>query len=260
MQDLYPGATAMPDWLNTPTGHQLVSEELAQVRLALDAAFGDQFLQIGVWGGVSFDRYARTRRATVAAESLPADLITNPELLAIQTDSIDVAFLPHLLETHAHPHAVLREVDRVMRSDGHIILTGFNPISLWGLRHFVSRGKFPKGGHRMLTEHRVRDWLNLLDYSIKHAAVFNFHSPFFRKSAGAGKGAEISHDVSGERPLPDSRFRAFVQQCRNRSPFAGCYVLVAQKRMITMTPIRPVWVRRPRLVGGLVNPTTRNAA
>lgn len=260
MQDVNPGARARSDWLSTPTGRQLLREELQEVRSALDSVFGDQFLQIGIWGDVGFHRHARTQHATVAAEALPAELITRPEQLSIATDSIDVVFLPHVLESHRHPHAVLREVDRVLRSDGHIIITGFNPVSLWGLRHFLSRRRFPAGGHRMITEHRVRDWLTLLDYSVDHAAVFNFRSPFFRKSAATAQSPAGPDDGALDERLGRSRFAAFVDECRRRSPFAGCYILVARKRMITLTPIRPVWKRRPRLVGGLVNPTTRNAA
>ncbi len=39
---------------------------------------------------------------------------------------------------------------------------------------------------------------------------------------------------------------------------AGCYLTVARKRAVHLTPIRPAW-QRPRLraVGGLVEPSTR---
>jgi hypothetical protein len=47
---------------------------------------------------------------------------------------------------------------------------------------------------------------------------------------------------------------------RRHAPFAGCYMLVARKALYTATPIRPVWTSKRRLVGGLVNPSTRNVA
>ena len=54
-----------------------------------------------------------------------------------------------------------------------------------------------------------------------------------------------------------ARGLGFVQRV---PAFAGCYILVARKQTYVVTPIRPAWRRRTRLVGGLVNPTTRNAA
>lgn len=259
MQNLTAGSPIGPAWLNTPTGRQLLREEVQHVRRALDSIFGDQFLQIGVWGDVSFHTYARTQRSHVVGDAGPVDAEMRPQQLAIATDSIDAVFLPHVLESHKHPHAVLREVDRVVRSDGHIIITGFNPISLWGLRHFISRRKFVTGGNRMITERRVRDWLTLLDYSIDDAVVFNFLLPVFRRAASRGS-HEDPRDTTDAPRTRDSKLAGFVEHCRRHSPFAGCYMLVARKQMITLTPMRPAWRRRPRLVGGLVNPTTRNAA
>jgi hypothetical protein len=58
----------------------------------------------------------------------------------------------------------------------------------------------------------------------------------------------------------DSRWPAPLLRLRQWPPFAGCYLLLARKQLYTVTPIRPVWKRRRQLVGGLVNPTTRNAA
>jgi len=44
------------------------------------------------------------------------------------------------------------------------------------------------------------------------------------------------------------------------APLAGAYVIKALKRVRTMTPIRHVWHRAPVVVGGLAEPTSRNAA
>jgi hypothetical protein len=38
--------------------------------------------------------------------------------------------------------------------------------------------------------------------------------------------------------------------------FAGGYLLKARKRVYTLTPIRPRWRLRPKVVGGLIEPTT----
>ena len=47
---------------------------------------------------------------------------------------------------------------------------------------------------------------------------------------------------------------------RYLAALAGAYVLVAKKRVYSVTPMRPTWSRRPRVASGLVEPTTRSAA
>ena len=39
--------------------------------------------------------------------------------------------------------------------------------------------------------------------------------------------------------------------------FAGGYMLKARKRVYTLTPIRPRWRFRQKVVGQLIEPTTR---
>ena len=140
--------TQTPGWLTTLTGRNLLREEVRQVRRALDSIFGDQFLQIGAWGDAAlFRRLARTRRAAVITEApMPgSDAVSAADAMAIASDSIDAVLLPHTLELADDPHAVLREVDRILRPDGNIVALGFNPWGWWGLRHTVSRQGFPPG-------------------------------------------------------------------------------------------------------------------
>src|SRR5690606_41680254 len=61
-------------------------------------------------------------------------LVCEPEQLPFDTQSIDLIVMPHTLEWCADPHQVLREVERVLMPEGRVVLTGFNPYSLWGLR------------------------------------------------------------------------------------------------------------------------------
>ncbi len=239
-----------PHWLDTGTGTALLREESRQVAGAFENIFGDQFLQIGAWGDPTlFRRYARTRRyAVVAAKRGPGvDFVSIPEDLAVATDSIDAVFLPHMLETTEDPHAVLREVDRILRPDGHVVVAGFNPWGWWGVRHYLSRRRFPAGGQRMVSERRLRDWLHLLDYHVQPPCFHHIAAPLYRLPLAV----EIPVEVPAEAPAV----------CFRRwHPLASCYLLVARKEVFTLTRIRPVFRRRRQLVGGLVNPTTRNAA
>lgn len=260
--------TADLAWLNTQTGRNLLREEVRQVRRALDGIFGDQLVQVGAWGDPGlFRRLARTRRAAVFTGCpVPgADGVCAPDALAIASDSIDAVLLPHTLELTPDPHALLREVDRILRPDGNLVVLGFNPWGWWGLRHLLSRQGFPPGAERMVSDGRLSDWLRLLEFKIHYAGFYYFVPPIIRgapprhgRAHRAEEGAAAAASPLGERlsaPLAQG-----MGLFRRMPAFAGCYVLVARKHVYTVTPIRLAWKRRTRLVAGLVNPTTRNAA
>ncbi len=264
------------EWLETATGRGLLHQESIRVQLALESIFGDQFLQIGTWGQNEFRRFARTKRTAVIGDGIEdsPDLVTAPNCLGIVNDSIDVVLLPHVLEAHEDPHGVLRELDRVLRSDGHVVILGFNPVSLWGLRHYLSRRRFPPGCRRLVSEHRLRDWLRLLNFSVDHSSFHYFPARISRHRSKRNR--QISETIDIEIGAKQKRdparranrfFRAMrlsvsaaLHAWRRHAPFAGCYMLVARKTLYTVTPIKPAWKPQRRFVGGLVNPTTRNVA
>ena len=147
--------------------------------------------------------------------------------------------LPHTLERAEHPQAVLREAARVLRPDGCLLALGFSPTGLWGLRHLLARGGYPLGSRHLIRERRLRDWLELLSFDVDPHVGYCHTLPLER----------IRRTAS----LPRERW------ARRWLPFlAGGYLLVARKRAIQLTPIRPAF-RRPRLraVGSLVEPSTR---
>lgn len=235
--------TTLTEWLGTPVGRRCLTNEQRLIRQALDRVFGEQLLQIGSWGPRdAFLRYARTQHKALVTfgggDTVP-DIVCDSAHLAISTDSVDAVFLPHTLERSPSPHALLREVDRVLRADGHLIVLSFAPMSAWGLRHVLARGGYPHGNRRMIRERRLRDWLELLSFDVDAAKAYCHTLPFEQfRQLGA-----FPRERWAQRWLP---------------MLAGGYMLCAQKRTRVLTPIRPLW-RQPRLraVGGLVEPTTR---
>jgi SAM-dependent methyltransferase len=215
----------------------------------------------------------------LAEHALPGvDLVSAPDALAVASDSVDAVFLPHTLETTADPHGLLREVDRVLRPDGHIVVVGFNPWGWWGARHVVAREGFPPGAQRMISEGRLHDWLRLLDFKVHHSAFYYFVPPVLRgavprhgrtvrtEDLPPKKGATVP-EANGRTTRAaragrgtEGRLKRMLQLLRRGPAFAGCYILVARKQTCVVTPIRLAWRRRTALVGGLVNPTTRTAA
>lgn len=256
--------TQRPGWLDTVTGRDLLREEIRQVRQALEGVFGDQFLQIGGWGDPGlFKRLARTRRSVVvtAVPGKGVDIVSAPDALSVSGDCIDAILLPHTLELADDPHAVLREVDRVLRPDGSLVVLGFNPWGWWGLRHALTRPGFPPGTQRLVSEGRLHDWLRLLDFKVNSASFYFFVPPILRRVRAKHRDIDGSHRgrTPGQGKVRE-QLMGRLGVVRRVPVLAGCYIVVARKETFAVTPIRPVWRRRPALVTGLVNPTTRNAA
>ncbi len=222
------------DWLNTSIGESLFRQECDCAREALETVFGDQIVQIGTWGPPhELLAPARTQFSAVLglARHDAVDAFSAPTRLAVLTDSVDAVMLPHTLEFVGDPHGVLREVHRILRPDGKLIVLGFNPASWWGLRHRVTRG-FPPGAHQHVSRTRLTDLLRLLNMSVD-----SIRSCYARP--------------------PENRLMTVM---KSSGWFASAYLLVATKDTVPLTIIRPSLHRRPRLVGSFANPTTRNVA
>ena len=245
-RDPGPSLAAALAWLRTPFGQALLTQETRLVEEAFDGLFGEHCLQLGIWGQPnSFTRFARTQRATCIAEWPLADHSLRPgaigrlHRLPVADDSVDVAFLPHTLDySDERSHAILREVDRVLTPHGHVLILGFKPGGLWGLRRLVPGAGLPPGVGSLISDRRLSDWLQLLDMRIQ--AVTRY---FFRWPLPGNKRASS--------PVWESRGRRFWPE------LSACYMLTAQKRVVTLTPVKKPWLSRRKVVGGIAEPTTR---
>ena len=103
----------------------------------------------------------------------------NSTELPFASESLDLIVLPHVLEFASDPHQILREVDRVLRPEGRLIISGFNPASLWGARQYLSRligtPYLPRDG-QFISLIRIKDWLELLNFSLDrgHFGCYKF--------------------------------------------------------------------------------------
>jgi hypothetical protein len=62
------------EWLRTPFGDSLLQQEMRVVEEALDGIFGEQCLQLGLWGDPrTFVRFTRTQRCALIAEQAWGD-------------------------------------------------------------------------------------------------------------------------------------------------------------------------------------------
>ena len=118
--------------------------------------------------------------STEGGPARPVDLVTHAAALPFPAASLDLVLLPHTLELSADPHAVLREVERVLVPNGRVIVSGLNPASWWGMRQYrahaatrlglgqtrLARLYLPEAG-AFIGPWRLCDWLRLLSFEVE---------------------------------------------------------------------------------------------
>lgn len=120
-------------------------------------------------------------------DALPA-LQCDFDALPFPNQSLDLVVLPHALELSRDPHLTLREVERVLVPEGRVMIVGFNPASMWGLRQRLGRVRtavglggrgalfLPSAGE-FLGYWRLRDWLRLLSFEVEGGRFGCFRPP-----------------------------------------------------------------------------------
>lgn len=228
----------MSNWWQSHLGQYVLEQE--QVRLkSLNRHFYGYFqLQIGGDRNM-LPSVARPNCQARMAEH--ADIEGKAEALPFKCHSIDNLLLAHVLEFSADPHQVLREAERVLVSDGVVVISCFNPISLWGLRRLFSRrNKAPWHGH-FFARSRIKDWLALLNFEVIATEKLLF-SPPVRSSKWLERLVIMENG--------GNRFWPFL---------AGCTIYVAKKRTIPLTPIGMRWQTKNLFPAGRLvnNPISR---
>jgi SAM-dependent methyltransferase len=240
------------DWFQTPLGAYVLERELSFCDEAVVDIFGFNALQLGT-AQIDFLRASRmplrftvdetpSAPASEATQLRPALVHARASALPVATQCMDLVLLPHVLEFAADPHQILREVDRVMMPEGRLIVIGFNPWSLWGLRQALGgrREDHPWRGN-FISMVRLKDWLALLGFDVS-----------------AGRLACYAPPLANERWL--GRFK-FMEAAGDRwwGIAGGIYMMQAIKRVQGMRLITPKWKER-RVADKAVAPLSRKSS
>lgn len=237
-------------WFYGKLGHSVLVTDRIRVSRMLPDLFGYHILQVGgladahLLDSSRINHKINTAQAGNTDAEIYPDLFCKSDSLPIASESMDVVLLSHLLEFADNPHQILRETERVLIGEGHVIIVGFNPWSLWGLWRLLLawRGRPPWSGH-FIGLPRLRDWLTLLDFEIIKTERFYFRPPL--------ENTAIMQKLQ------------FMEQLGEYCwPFlGGVYILVAKKRVISLTPIKLQWQTRRRMIAtGIVEPSARNTS
>lgn len=226
---------ALDAWLKTPAGKYFVAREQAWIDTVVPDLFGFRGVQLGtrLVDGLKESRIphkAYVQQAMVANQADgPAlqqpDCFAAYEELPFESQSLDMLVLPHVLEFSEDPHQLLREVERVLMPEGRVIITGFNPLSLWGLRHMLFKcwsSVWPKGCEPIHLN-RLKDWLKLLSLEPEFGRFGCYRFPSFTEEGLSRMG---SMEKAGDRWWP---------VC------GGVYFVCAVKRVKGMRLIGPAF-------------------
>lgn len=253
--DIGPADTYIPDhynvvlssWFGNNLGKDVLTTEKGRISRVLPDLFGYHILQIGSPAGIYFLDSSRINHKIVTCQFVPAesthkpDLLSNNNALPVMSESMDVVLLPHVLEFEDNPHQILRESERVLIGEGHLVIIGFNPLSFWGCwRLFLAWRDHPPWNGKYISLTRLKDWLTLLDFEIIKTEKFFFRPPL--------KNIKLMQKLKFMEQLG--------QYCWPY--FGGVYLLVAKKRVVSMTPIKLQWQSRRRMItSGLIEPSAR---
>jgi SAM-dependent methyltransferase len=241
-----PPIVRLSEFLRSPPGRYVLDWEQQQLDAAVADIFGYHALQLGL-PEIDALRESRMPLRFCASDRLlgagahgaggRVAVINRYEELPFATNSIDLVVMPHILEFAEEPHQVLREVDRVLVAEGQVVLTGFNPASLWGLRQLLARlgmaPFLPREG-QFIALPRIKDWLKLLSFEVSRGR-YGCYAPWVRSEKWLARWRFL--EKAGDRWWP---------------VLGSVYMVTAIKRVRGMRLVGPAWKRNHALRPALV--------
>ena len=204
-------------WLNTPQGRVLAQNEAVFLNKIITLSYTQTILQLGClgWenefidclayrGFIVLDEYQWSCQECIKIDS-------RVNHLPIASDSIDMILLPHLLEFNLDRYQILREVERVLKPEGQLIILGFNPWSIFSLGQLWGK---TSGRSHFISRSRMISWLRLLNFEAEIVAGFHMHE----------------------------EGTSYAQCLQNKASVAiTAYAIHAIKRQFNITPLQPLW-------------------
>lgn len=220
---------SLSEWFESPLGQLVACKEQELIDEELRNLFGYHLLQLSIAHQLDLTQASRiSHRFALYPQRAEQPIITGLadfNHLPLPANSIDLVLLHHVLDYSQKPHHVLREASSVLISQGHLVVVGFNPWSLFGLWRWLVRffSRAPQWRHQSLRLGRVLDWLAVLDFEplvVKHG----FYCP----------------------PCHTPKVTQYLQWMewwgkRLNLSGGGFYLIVARKDSLALTPLKPQW-------------------
>ena len=231
MAHSYHGYNTLQYWeqwlIQHELGHCLLSGEQQLLMRLLSRCHGKYAALIGVQHQHALFKAVHISHCTlfsplVKKSQYPHVVETNLEELPLLSGSIDLVILPHILELVDNPRQLLAESCRVVKPEGYVVIIGFNPYSLWGLKKIILRNKQIPWSLPTLAPYTLKKWLLLADFRLKQQCSALFRPP-------------VTHCLYDKLIFMEALGRMCWPNC------GGVYILLAQAKVLPLTPIRLRW-------------------
>lgn len=217
-------------FFGTPLGQSLERAEMEILRRQVDQCFGARALLLGTGRDQRILDALHVQHRFIArlaefdgpqrAPVTPSPVtVLDPGNLPFANGSFDVVVLFHALDVAPAPQQALREAARVLADGGQLVITGFNPWSLWGLRRLFARRRAPWNAN-FINPVRMADWLSLLGFSVLTTEFARYRPPMIRGEA-----------------LFDGPFARHLKELV-KVPFGGVWIIRARRQAAPSLPVQ----------------------
>ena len=214
----------------TPHGKILQKLERDYLRRSITVSCKQTILQLGHLGwedefiDCSFFQKFHILDTQGKGSNKAIRIFAKSHTLPIQSETVDLVIVPHLLEFDAHRFQTMREIERVLKAEGEVIILNFNPLSLWVRLQFLWNIKMSNTwkGH-FIFRARILDWLKLLNFEMTTSSEITLNSIV---------------STPGQFKL------------RKQTFFSMSYAVRAIKRQYTLIPLSPIKIR-PRPIAAV---------
>ena len=222
-------------WFQSALGRNLLANQRVAIERKIRGFYGVHQAEMGVSHRVPVGNPSNLAHKFFVLLSWESDLpentiISSADEIALESDSVDMVILHHTLDFSSNPHQTLREAARILKSSGHLIIVGFNPLSLWGCRKLFLRSKTAPWNSRFISGKRVEDWLNLLDFNVFSLDYFYYGLPFNRVGL-KNKSFWLDNILNSKVPL------------------GAYYTLIAEKQVGSHINVTRQWRRQANVIG-----------
>ncbi|ARN75854.1 class I SAM-dependent methyltransferase [Oceanicoccus sagamiensis] len=219
----------LESWFDGEAGQLMLQRQREHIDEALASSFGYHLLQLSVDSRVQLFEHCRVQNKYPCHPLGNGSARCDFEQLPFASESLDVVLLHHVQEYVSTPHALLREIQRVVIPHGHVIILGFNPWSPLGLYGQFAR-LLPHSiwQNHSISPRRIKDWLSLLGFETQ-SCHFGYHNPAVLERSD----------------------KLMLKRLLKQWPLGNFYMISAIKEEAGMTPIKPSWKKAAKPFAGL---------